>query len=184
MATKIPRSKENDYTRDMAQARRRFVTERTRTSLEHVGSYSFDPEVLPGNVENFMGVAQVPIGLAGPLRINGEHAQGDFFVPMATSEGHARRQLQPRHAPAQRERRRQDHGGRAVHAALAGLHPRRRAQGARVRRLDRAALRRDQGGRRDDHPLRQADQHRPVLDRPAAQPPLQLHHRRRGRART
>jgi len=87
MATKIPRSKENDYTRDMAESRRRFVTERTRTSLEHVGSYSFDPKVLPGNVENFMGVAQVPIGLAGPLRINGEHAQGDFFVPMATSEG-------------------------------------------------------------------------------------------------
>ena len=87
MATKIPRSKENDYTRDMAESRRRFVTERTRTSLEHVGSYSFDPKVLPGNVENFMGVAQVPIGLAGPIRINGEHAQGDFFVPMATSEG-------------------------------------------------------------------------------------------------
>jgi hydroxymethylglutaryl-CoA reductase (NADPH) len=87
MATKIPRSKENDYTRDMAAARRRFVTERSGTSLEHVGSFSFDPALLPGNVENFMGVAQVPIGLAGPLRINGEHAQGDFYVPMATSEG-------------------------------------------------------------------------------------------------
>jgi hydroxymethylglutaryl-CoA reductase (NADPH) len=87
MATKIPRSKENDYTRDMAAARRRFVTERSGTSLEHVGSFSFDPALLPGNVENFMGVAQVPIGLAGPLRINGEHAQGDFYIPMATTEG-------------------------------------------------------------------------------------------------
>ena len=87
MATKIPRSKENDYTREMAEARRRFVTERTGTSLEHVGSFSFDPALLPGNVENFMGVAQVPIGLAGPLRINGEHAKGDFYIPMATSEG-------------------------------------------------------------------------------------------------
>jgi hydroxymethylglutaryl-CoA reductase (NADPH) len=87
MSTKIPRSKENDYTREMAEARRRFVQERAGTSLEHVGSYSFDPKVLPGNVENFIGVAQVPIGLAGPLRINGEHAKGDFFVPLATSEG-------------------------------------------------------------------------------------------------
>ena len=87
MATKVPRSKENDYTREMAEARRRFVKEQTGAALEHVGSYSFDPKVLPGNVENFMGVAQVPIGLAGPLRINGEHARGDFFVPMATSEG-------------------------------------------------------------------------------------------------
>ena len=29
----------------------------------------------------------MPIGLAGPLRINGEHARGDFYVPMATTEG-------------------------------------------------------------------------------------------------
>ena len=87
MAIKIPRSKENDYTREMAEARRRFVQERTGSALEHVGSFSFDPGVLPGNIENFMGVAQVPIGLAGPLRIDGEHARGDFFVPLATSEG-------------------------------------------------------------------------------------------------
>jgi len=87
MADKIPRSKDNDYTREMAQARRRFVKERTGQALEHVGSFSFDPAMLPGNVEHFMGVAQVPIGLAGPLRIVGEHARGDFFVPMATSEG-------------------------------------------------------------------------------------------------
>src|SRR6188768_2216361 len=87
MATKVPRSKENDYTPEMAEARRRFVKEKTGAALEHVGRFSFEPSVLPGNVENFMGVAQVPIGLAGPLRINGEHAQGDFFVPMATSEG-------------------------------------------------------------------------------------------------
>ena len=34
-----------------------------------------------------MGVAQVPIGLAGPLLINGEHARGEFYIPLATSEG-------------------------------------------------------------------------------------------------
>jgi hydroxymethylglutaryl-CoA reductase (NADPH) len=43
--------------------------------------------VLPGNVENFTGVAQVPLGVAGPMTINGEHAQGDFYVPLATTEG-------------------------------------------------------------------------------------------------
>jgi hydroxymethylglutaryl-CoA reductase (NADPH) len=56
-------------------------------SLEHVSSYSFDPGVLPGNVEHFTGVAQVPIGIAGPLLVNGEHAQGEFYVPLATAEG-------------------------------------------------------------------------------------------------
>lgn len=87
MPVKIPRSKENDYTHDMASARRAFAEEQAGTKLDHVGKYSFDPSVLPGNVENFMGVAQVPIGLAGPLRIVGEQANGDFFIPMATSEG-------------------------------------------------------------------------------------------------
>ena len=40
-----------------------------------------------GNIENFIGVAQVPIGLAGPLLVNGEHAQGEFLIPLATTEG-------------------------------------------------------------------------------------------------
>src|SRR4051794_28232872 len=83
----IPRSKENDYTPDAARERQRFVRERTGSSLEHVSSYSFDPETTRGNVEHFTGVAQVPLGVAGPLLVNGEHASGEFYVPMATAEG-------------------------------------------------------------------------------------------------
>lgn len=45
------------------------------------------PSVCAGNVENFMGWLQVPVGLAGPLRVNGLHARGEFFVPLATTEG-------------------------------------------------------------------------------------------------
>jgi hydroxymethylglutaryl-CoA reductase (NADPH) len=40
-----------------------------------------------GNCEHFTGVAQVPIGFAGPIQIDGEHAQGDFLIPLATAEG-------------------------------------------------------------------------------------------------
>jgi hydroxymethylglutaryl-CoA reductase (NADPH) len=40
-----------------------------------------------GNVENFTGVAQVPLAVIGPVRVNGEHADGDFLVPLATTEG-------------------------------------------------------------------------------------------------
>jgi len=83
----VPRDREDDYTRDAADRRREFVEERTGSSLEHVSSYSFDPEALTGNVEQFVGVAQVPIGLAGPLLVNGEHAQGEFYIPLATAEG-------------------------------------------------------------------------------------------------
>ena len=83
----IPRDKQNDYTEDAARVRRRFVATATGRELEHIGRYSFDPAVLPGNIENFTGVAQVPIGLAGPVRIDGEAARGDFVVPLATTEG-------------------------------------------------------------------------------------------------
>jgi hydroxymethylglutaryl-CoA reductase (NADPH) len=84
---RIPRNQENDYTNEGAATRREFVQKHTGVQLAHVGQYSFDPATLPGNVENFTGVAQIPIGIAGPLLINGEHAQGEFYVPMATTEG-------------------------------------------------------------------------------------------------
>src|SRR5688500_14873228 len=83
----VPRDRENDFTHEAARMRRDFAEEHTGAKLEHVGSYSFDPAQLTGNVENFVGVAQVPIGLAGPLLVNGEHAQGEFVVPLATAEG-------------------------------------------------------------------------------------------------
>jgi hydroxymethylglutaryl-CoA reductase (NADPH) len=83
----VPRSTENDYTSAMAARRREFVREQTGAELSHAARFSFDPSVLPGNIENFVGVAQVPMGIAGPLRIHGEHARGDFYVPLATTEG-------------------------------------------------------------------------------------------------
>jgi hydroxymethylglutaryl-CoA reductase (NADPH) len=83
----VPRDPDDDYTPDAARARQEFLRERTGAALEHVASYSFDPDVLRGNVEQFTGVAQVPIGVAGPLLVRGEHAQGEFYVPLATAEG-------------------------------------------------------------------------------------------------
>lgn len=46
-----------------------------------------DPETLAGNIENHIGMAHIPLGLVGPLRVNGLHARGDFYAPLATSEG-------------------------------------------------------------------------------------------------
>lgn len=39
-----------------------------------------------GNIENFIGTVKVPIGIAGPLRINGLNASGDYHIPLATTE--------------------------------------------------------------------------------------------------
>src|SRR2546421_11056163 len=54
----VPRDRDNDYTREAAGQRQEFVRERTGAQLEHVSSYSFDPGILTGNVEQFVGVAQ------------------------------------------------------------------------------------------------------------------------------
>jgi hydroxymethylglutaryl-CoA reductase (NADPH) len=85
--SKIPRSRENDYTPEAAAGRREFLRERTGVELQHVAEYSFDPDVAQGNIENFIGVAQVPLGVAGPVLVNGEQANGEFYVPLATAEG-------------------------------------------------------------------------------------------------
>src|SRR3954463_15500144 len=84
---RIPRDRDDDYGPSAIEARQRHVREHTPSRLEHVASYSLDPATLPGNIEHFTGIAQVPIGIAGPLLVNGEHARGEFYVPLATAEG-------------------------------------------------------------------------------------------------
>lgn len=84
---KIPRDKVNDYTAEIIHTRQQFIAEQTNTSLAHINQFSLPPESLPGNIENFTGVAQIPIGFAGPMCVHGEHAKGEFYVPMATTEG-------------------------------------------------------------------------------------------------
>ena len=84
---RIPRSDEDDYSDAAIQARQRFAEQFAQQKFTHLKHYSFDAHALQGNCEHFVGVAQVPVGLAGPLTVNGEHAQGDFLIPMATTEG-------------------------------------------------------------------------------------------------
>ncbi|MFB9883326.1 hydroxymethylglutaryl-CoA reductase [Planobispora siamensis] len=85
---RVPRDPVDDHNARMAALRRRLLAEHTGAALVNVGGAGpYDPAAAKGNIENFIGVAQVPIGVAGPLRINGEHARGDFLVPLATTEG-------------------------------------------------------------------------------------------------
>src|SRR5437588_5381169 len=83
----VMREVKDEYTREAAEARLRTASEAAGASLEQIGSYCFDPSEVRGNIENFAGATQVPLGLAGPLLVKGEHAQGEYFVPLATSEG-------------------------------------------------------------------------------------------------
>jgi hydroxymethylglutaryl-CoA reductase (NADPH) len=84
---RLPRDEGDDYDALIIQRRRTFIEQHTGVKLHHLLHHSFDPHLVKGNCENFVGVAQVPIGLAGPLRVCGEHANGEFLIPLATSEG-------------------------------------------------------------------------------------------------
>jgi hydroxymethylglutaryl-CoA reductase (NADPH) len=84
---KIPRDVNDDYSDAAIRDRQRFTEEFTGVTGSHYKNFSFDAHTVKGNCEHFIGVAQVPLGIAGPLKVNGEHAQGEFLIPMATSEG-------------------------------------------------------------------------------------------------
>ncbi len=84
---KIPRSADDDYSPEIVEQRQQFIEQQTGAELNHTKQFSFDPHEMESNIENFWGVAQIPVGVAGPLLVNGEHAQGEFYVPMATVEG-------------------------------------------------------------------------------------------------
>lgn len=84
---RIPRDKEDDYSEAIIAERQKFVEDFTGAKVNHIRQYSFDPHTTQGNVEHFTGAIQIPLGFAGPLTVNGEHAQGDFLIPLATTEG-------------------------------------------------------------------------------------------------
>jgi len=45
-----------------------------------------DIATFTGHIENCLGAVQLPLGVAGPLRVNGSAAHGDFYIPLATTE--------------------------------------------------------------------------------------------------
>jgi len=83
----IPRDDADDYGPEIIRRRRVLIEQSTGVKLDHILHHSFDPHLAKGNCENFVGVAQVPLGLAGPLLVHGEHVDAEVLIPLATSEG-------------------------------------------------------------------------------------------------
>ncbi len=67
--------------------RRAAVSQLTEVEFDAITSYPFEPEVARTNIENMIGVIQIPLGFAGPVQVNGDYAQGPFLIPLATTEG-------------------------------------------------------------------------------------------------
>jgi len=71
-----------------AAARRRLLEAETDADLDAVGDYAIDAaQASDANVENMLGAAQIPMGVAGPVDVAGGSADGDYYLPLATTEG-------------------------------------------------------------------------------------------------
>ncbi len=86
---RIPRRHGDDYTPEAAAERRAFLAAATGADLSALAVTAQDPAALPGNIEHYVGAAQIPIGVAGPLVVDGEHVDKatPVYVPLATTEG-------------------------------------------------------------------------------------------------
>ena len=79
--------KNRGYKKEDVEERRVAAEEFTGARLDYVSKYCFDPEMASKNVENMIGTTQIPLGYAGPVKIRGSTANGEFLVPLATTEG-------------------------------------------------------------------------------------------------
>ena len=75
------------FTREKAERRMAWLRTRTGHALPALTSPRFDAAQLQGNVEQFGGSVEIPVGLVGPLLFHGEHVRGHVVAPFATTEG-------------------------------------------------------------------------------------------------
>lgn len=75
--------------KDACLLRLRFLREKTGKELPNLEKFFVqigDKEKKTTGIEQQVGGAVVPLGLGGPIKIKGEYADGEFFLPIATNE--------------------------------------------------------------------------------------------------
>ncbi|QZP37566.1 hydroxymethylglutaryl-CoA reductase (NADPH) [Halobaculum magnesiiphilum] len=70
-----------------AAARRLLVEDHSGADLSVSGDYGFPAEAADANIENMLGAVQIPLGVVGPVAIDGGVISGEHYLPMATTEG-------------------------------------------------------------------------------------------------
>ncbi len=64
--------------------RQKFLEKKLSIKLENLTKFTFDPQkVTRRNIENMIGAIQVPVGIAGPMKVN----RKSYYLPLATTEG-------------------------------------------------------------------------------------------------
>ena len=80
---KIPNSGRTDHD---SISRRWNIINKPESAAVLTGQQPTPPAAYDHHIENLLGEIRVPVGLIGPLRVNGLFAKGDYYVPLATTE--------------------------------------------------------------------------------------------------
>ncbi len=87
-APAMPRfSRARHYSEEAVQARLDWLRRVSGADPVALAAHHLDPPSLAGNIENFVGAVQLPVGIAGPLWVRGVHVRDAVPVPVATTEG-------------------------------------------------------------------------------------------------
>ena len=80
---------DNPYSKEGQEERLRFIQDLTGKKFDYIsGKKQFENNAdLKGNIENYIGMTNIPTGILGPLVVNGTQASGGYYIPLATSEG-------------------------------------------------------------------------------------------------
>lgn len=85
---RIPiRVKQEDYSYDAVIARQQWLSTKIGQDLSPIDALPYSSELCKKNIENLIGSISIPLAITGPIKVNGEYAQGDFYVPFATTQG-------------------------------------------------------------------------------------------------
>lgn len=72
---------------EAAEIRREALERMIETPLPNIAHHSLDVHrASQRHCENFIGVAQIPMGVVGPVRVRGKAIDGEVYVPLATTE--------------------------------------------------------------------------------------------------
>lgn len=84
---RIPRDRHDDHHAEIVGRRRSLCEGTASVALPHLGGQPVPHDQARGKVENLLGWAQVPVGIAGPFRVELTQGAREVYVPMATTEG-------------------------------------------------------------------------------------------------
>lgn len=73
---------------EASEIRLKFIENLNKKKYLEIAKHNLEPQKLQNkNIENFIGSTELPLGIAGPIRIKGENSNGEYFLPLATTEG-------------------------------------------------------------------------------------------------